>query len=98
MTSATAVGGGTAAPERRSGGGWRRVFLGPHGLRAGWSLLLFAALGLAIEAAIGLVVTRFWEVPRDLPWTPGPFIAYEGAIAVDGQGGAATTSTRPGMA
>jgi hypothetical protein len=27
---------------------WRRVFLGPHGLRAGWRLLLFVAISTAI--------------------------------------------------
>jgi hypothetical protein len=69
-------------PGRSGEGGWRKVFFGPHGLRAGWSLLIFVASGVAIEAAIGFVVTRFWEVPRDLPWTPGPFIAFEGAMLV----------------
>ncbi len=34
-------------------GGWRRIFFGPHGLRAGWSVLIFAAVGVAVEAGSG---------------------------------------------
>ena len=33
-----------------------RIFLGPDGLRVGWSLLLYAAFWLAIEYATGMVV------------------------------------------
>jgi membrane protease YdiL (CAAX protease family) len=66
--------GPSAARSRR---GWKWVFLGPHGLRAGWSLLLFVAIGLLIEACIGWVVTRYWNLDRNAPWTPGTLILAE---------------------
>ena len=41
-----------AAPAARHSHGWRRIFTGPNGLRAGWRLLLFhfVAFGLASGA------------------------------------------------
>ena len=63
--------------DRAGGGRWRRVFFGPHGLRAGWSFLIFAAAGVVVEALVGWVITQFWEIPRDEPWTPGLLIGGE---------------------
>src|SRR5262249_30481780 len=53
------------------GMGWRRVFIGPNGLRAGWSLLVFGAAGFLLEGAIGWAVTRLGPGPGAAPWTPG---------------------------
>jgi hypothetical protein len=69
--------GESLAAVETAGGGWRRVLRGPHGLRAGWSLLLFAAGGVLVQAGLGWIVARFWEIPRDVPWTPGPLLLAE---------------------
>lgn len=47
-----------------------RVFLGQQGLRAGWRLLLFAALRWTIEFAIGVVGVQIFGFPRQ-PYGPG---------------------------
>lgn len=73
-----ALASGSVGP--RTGRGWRRVFVGPHGLRAGWSLLVFFAVGLLVEAGVGWIVTRFWQFKKDAPWTPGLFIGGETAF------------------
>ena len=51
-------------------GRWRRVFFGPHGLRAGWSLLIYLAATNAIAGALFFIITRFWKLPDQPPWTP----------------------------
>jgi membrane protease YdiL (CAAX protease family) len=61
----------------RSSGRWRRVFFGPHGLRAGWSLLIFVVATQAIGAGLFWLITRFQELRADMPWTPGLLIAVE---------------------
>lgn len=58
----------TAGADR--GGRGRRIFFGPHGLRAGWSLLIYLAATNVIAGALFLVVTLFWKLPDHLPWTP----------------------------
>jgi membrane protease YdiL (CAAX protease family) len=65
-----------------AGRGWRRVFFGPHGLRAGWSLLIFLAVGTAVEAGLGWVITRFWQFDPKAPWTPGLLIGGEALFFV----------------
>jgi len=48
----------------------RRIFLGPAGLRAGWSFLLFVGLLFVAQVVIGLVWDRFLDPPPDVPWDP----------------------------
>lgn len=48
----------------------RRVFLGPAGLRAGWSFALFVGLLFLAQAVIGLVWDRLLEPPPEVPWDP----------------------------
>jgi membrane protease YdiL (CAAX protease family) len=47
----------------------RRVFHGPHGLRAGWALLLFLVVVNLVGAGVGWLVTHVWAVPTQGPWT-----------------------------
>ena len=61
----------------RSGGGWRRIFIGPHRLRAGWSLVIFVLLTQAIGAALFFAIQRIWHLPDQPPFTPGLLIAAE---------------------
>jgi len=48
----------------------RRIFLGPAGLRAGWSFLLFVGLLFVAQVVIGLVWDRVLDPPPDVPWDP----------------------------
>ncbi|HET9768610.1 MAG TPA: type II CAAX endopeptidase family protein, partial [Thermoanaerobaculia bacterium] len=59
------------------GGRWCRVFFGPHGLRAGWSLLIYVLATQAIGAALFLAIQRVWSLPDQPAWTPGLLIAAE---------------------
>ena len=61
----------------RSGGRWRRVFFGPQGLRAGWSLLIFVVAAQALGAALFFAIQRIWKLPDQPPFTPGLLIAAE---------------------
>ena len=70
---------GVIAPSG-SDGAWPRLFVGPQGLRAGWSLLVYIAAGLLVEGGIGWIVSRFWRSPREAPWTPGLLVAGEAAF------------------
>ena len=51
----------------RSLGALRRVFLGEHGLRAGWSALLFAAIFGLLEAALRAVLGHFVSLDTSGP-------------------------------
>ncbi len=54
----------------RSGGAWRRVFFGPHGLRAGWSFLIYVVATNGIAAGLFFTITLFRKLPDHPPWTP----------------------------
>jgi hypothetical protein len=76
-----------AVEQAGTGGesGWRQIFLGPHGLRAGWSLLLFVVLTQAIGAGVFFVIQSVWKIPDQPRFTPGLMIAAElvqGAIVL----------------
>jgi CAAX protease family protein len=47
---------------------WRRVFVGPGGLRAGWRLALFVALFTAVSTPIVWLAVR-WIGEQDQGWT-----------------------------
>lgn len=47
----------------------RRIFLGPQGLRAGWSLLIFLILSSMGEWLVILAVQKALSLPDNLPWT-----------------------------
>ncbi|HXT20054.1 MAG TPA: type II CAAX endopeptidase family protein [Thermoanaerobaculia bacterium] len=66
----------------RSGGGWRRVFIGPYGLRAGWSLLIYVFITQALGAALFFAIQRIWHLPDQPAFTPGLLIAAELTQAV----------------
>jgi hypothetical protein len=64
-----------------------KIFKGPNGLRAGWRLLIFLALFLAVAAGLGFVLHHIpalhaWEKaqPKD-QMTPGVMLLGEGVAA-----------------
>ena len=69
-------------PTAGRSGGWRRIFLGPYGLRAGWSLLIFVALTQALGAALFFAIQKIWNIPDQPKFTPGLLIAAELVQAV----------------
>jgi membrane protease YdiL (CAAX protease family) len=73
MSDTVAAGPATA----RRGGGIRRIFVGPNGIRAGWSLLIFVVVGQAIGSALFFAIQRIWSLPDQPAWTPGLLLAAE---------------------
>ncbi len=61
----------------KSGPAWKRVFLGPLGLRAGWRLLIFLALSMGMGILAGWALQK---IPHDptAGWAPRTFIVIEG--------------------
>ncbi|MFP5250461.1 MAG: CPBP family intramembrane glutamic endopeptidase [Acidobacteriota bacterium] len=57
-------------PEPAQAHRLRRVFIGPDGLRAGWSVLLFVAIMAAVMIAIGFVLGATHLVDRKAGFTP----------------------------
>lgn len=51
-------------------GGLGRVFLGPQGLRAGWSILIFIVIYIAVAIAVGSVLSAFHLISRKSSFTP----------------------------
>src|ERR1700723_4347226 len=43
----------------------RRIFIGPNGLRAGWRLLIFIAIIVAMSAVARIIITRFFPAALD---------------------------------
>src|SRR3984893_12505311 len=43
------------------------LFVGEHGLRSGWRLLIYLLMVIAAAAAIALTVRHFWRPPRGVP-------------------------------
>src|ERR1700751_5901873 len=52
-----------ALPERR-GAQW--IFIGEHGLRAGWSALIFVAIFIVLELLYGVTVGPFFRAHMDM--------------------------------
>ncbi|HEY2946674.1 MAG TPA: CPBP family intramembrane glutamic endopeptidase [Vicinamibacteria bacterium] len=55
---------------------WRRILVGPHGLRAGWRLLAFVLVMNVPLTAIQWVVIKFFKVEH-VDFVPGPLILAE---------------------
>jgi membrane protease YdiL (CAAX protease family) len=66
MSDAIAAGSATEARPSRA----RRVFFGPHGLRAGWSLLIFLLIENVVEAIVFFTATKIWKIDGHQAWTP----------------------------
>jgi membrane protease YdiL (CAAX protease family) len=59
--------------EKNSASFFRRVFLGPNGLRSGWRLLIFNAIFLGLSGAV-LVVAQQIHGPSEPEWTVQVFL------------------------
>jgi membrane protease YdiL (CAAX protease family) len=56
---------------------WRRIFVGPQGLRAGWSLLIFVLL-VELPGALGEWALKPFAAVSDHPaWTPGLILTWK---------------------
>ncbi len=74
-------------PEYR---GLRWIFVGPHGLRSGWSVLLFTFLFILITGFVGSVFSKAHLVDRKMGFTPTgalfgevvPFLGLLGAATI----------------
>jgi len=54
----------------------RRIFVGPNGLRAGWRLLIFMAIIVAMSAVARMIIRRYYPAALDLTqMTPMKIIA-----------------------
>jgi uncharacterized protein len=65
---------GESMPEPRD---LRWVFMGPEGLRAGWSVLLFIALIVVMGAAINFIMSRAHLAPQKGELSPGIALVAE---------------------
>ena len=66
----------TASPSSR----WNRfrpTFIGPHGLRAGWSLALYLLVSGTLTALGAWIFQTIHPIPDNPPWTSGLIIAFE---------------------
>lgn len=67
-----------------------RVFVGPQGLRAGWSILIFTLLMIGFTLIAGTILSRAGHIDRKQGFSPfaallgelAPFIAMLGAAAI----------------
>ncbi|MGA8043334.1 MAG: CPBP family intramembrane glutamic endopeptidase, partial [Terracidiphilus sp.] len=81
---------GAPEPPAAPRGIMPRVFVGPHGLRAGWSILVFALLMIGFTFLTGSILSRAGHLDRKQGFTPfaaflgelAPFIAMLGAAAI----------------
>jgi membrane protease YdiL (CAAX protease family) len=55
----------------------RKILFGPHGLRAGWSLVIFVAVSTLLTGAGAWIFLKFHPLPDNPPWTAGLIIAFE---------------------
>src|SRR6202041_1015053 len=54
----------------------KRFFIGPNGLRAGWRLLIFMAIVMAMSRVARMIITRFFPAALDpVQMTPMRIIA-----------------------
>jgi membrane protease YdiL (CAAX protease family) len=67
----------TTSPPNHSASLWRRTFLGPHGLRAGWSLLIFLLAAEVPGGLAGLALQRAGALPDHPAWAPGLILTFE---------------------
>ncbi|HWG20162.1 MAG TPA: CPBP family intramembrane glutamic endopeptidase [Terracidiphilus sp.] len=70
---------GALAPQAAGPDGIRWVFMGPQGLRAGWSVLIFIALFIAFASAINFGVKLAHVAPPDRK-TLTPQLAFFGEL------------------
>src|ERR1700723_4154440 len=49
----------------RADSGTKRFFIGPNGLRAGWRLLIFMAIVVAMSRGARMIITRFFPAALD---------------------------------
>jgi uncharacterized protein len=49
----------TESPNQTRNAAIRRIFIGEHGIRAGWSVLLFLVIFMALEKVVTLALTHF---------------------------------------
>src|SRR5579863_137739 len=60
MTAHNITTPGETVPQRPPADStFKRIFIGPHGLRAGWRLLIFVLLMIGISGALGVVIRLF---------------------------------------
>jgi CAAX protease family protein len=55
----------------------KRVFVGPHGLRAGWKVLVFVLILFAVSFCLRPLRKLSGPVNRELPVPPGTALLYE---------------------
>src|SRR5215469_3894867 len=55
----------------------RKVFVGPHGLRAGWKVLIFVLVLFAVGFCLRPLGKLGGPVNRELPVPPGTALLYE---------------------
>lgn len=78
------------APDDPEYRGLRWIFIGPNGLRAGWSVVLFAILLILISGFVGGVFSRAHLISRKMTFTPTgalfgelvPFLGLLGAATI----------------
>lgn len=62
---------------------WRRMFLGPKGLRAGWRLALFLAMTTLLQVPAGLAARRWnWMGAPGEPWVPAVLLRLEAVFVL----------------
>lgn len=57
--------------------GWRTIFVGPSGMRAGWRLLVYLVITVAIAAALGFALHRV-----DVRFAPFRVVLFDGVVFV----------------
>jgi hypothetical protein len=65
------------APPEKPYRGLRWIFIGPEGLRAGWSALIFLPLFYLLAAVFYLTLDRFHLAAKPDAFTPGPMFFTE---------------------
>ena len=55
----------------------RKIFVGPHGLRAGWKVLIFVLILFAVSFCLRPLRKLSGPVNRELPVPPGTALLYE---------------------
>ena len=60
----------------------RRSFIGEHGLRAGWSALIFLAIVVSLSVLGGMLVGHFFPQGDNQMGSPGIGILSEGVLLI----------------
>jgi CAAX protease family protein len=74
MSQTMAAEQGSARPAAT---GWRRIFIGPQGLRAGWSFLIYQAGIYGLGGLLYLAIITFGKLPDMSALTPGLLLIGE---------------------